>query len=659
MSEVTPGMTRRQLVRGAGVGGAAVALGAAGLQALDPAAAVARLRGASVAPVVPLPSAAQVRADFQRMVDFGPRLTGNDGHNAYIAWLEEELTAAGAEMIPCSSYELTRWEVGKWELDLLDGAGAGPVQLTSYYPRCQETGLEGVTGPFVYGGTLPVPSINEGDITSVLAGVEAWPDQLASWVEGLTGTLGGLEGSILLVDLPVPLPLLFGALLPISTYLNWPGHTIADWIDIDYKRLWLLPGLQMPLSEFALTGCKGVVFILDGSYEGLAGCYGPFDSSFATLPAVYVDRDTGTKLRSLAGARPKARLTVTAERKLVRSPSLVGVIHGEKAENLILNSHTDGEGVAEENCGVSILQLARHFGSLPEGQRLSRSIVISLFTGHMDPQLPEAQGFINDNPGLVGDAAAALTIEHFGMSEWVDDVTGYHPTGEAEVLAIWTTQGDMLTATRESVQAFGLPRTALCRGPVQFGVGSPFQSAGVPQIGAISGPNYLITIDKNSDMDKLDAELGSQQIACIADLMRRLEGYTAAQLRKGDPTLGFPPPSKDAPGDGGVKFEYASCAAPLDDVYGEVLLEVRAVAHNHVLDVELALSDGYAHNVSVLVEHAGRVVARTNIWELGTVPRKLRLRTLKRKAYPAGQCTLVVKDSTGKTLIRRRVQIKR
>jgi hypothetical protein len=245
------------------------------------------------------------------------------------------------------------------------------------------------------------------------------------------------------------------------------------------------------------------------------------------------------------------------------------------------------------------------------------------------------------------------------MSEWVDDETGYHPTGEPEVLAIWTTQGDMLTATRESVQKFGLPRTALCRPPVQFGVGSPFQSDGVPQIGAIAGPNYLLTIDKDSDMDKLDAELASQQIACIADLMWRLEDYTAAQLREGDPTLGFPPPTKDAPGTGGVKFEYASSKPPANDVYGPVLLEVRRVAGDHVLDVSVALSDGYAHNVGISVEHDSRVIARTNIWELGTVARKLKLRTLKRKAYPEGQCTLVVKDSTGKTLIRRHVRIPR
>src|SRR3712207_7196634 len=37
-----------------------------------------------------------VRAEFQRMVDFGPRLTGAPGHEAFTSWLEEEFVAAGA-----------------------------------------------------------------------------------------------------------------------------------------------------------------------------------------------------------------------------------------------------------------------------------------------------------------------------------------------------------------------------------------------------------------------------------------------------------------------------------------------------------------------------------------------------------------------------------
>jgi hypothetical protein len=42
---------------------------------------------------VPLPNAEQVRAEVQQMVDFGPRLTGYPGHDAFCSWIEDEMRA--------------------------------------------------------------------------------------------------------------------------------------------------------------------------------------------------------------------------------------------------------------------------------------------------------------------------------------------------------------------------------------------------------------------------------------------------------------------------------------------------------------------------------------------------------------------------------------
>jgi hypothetical protein len=66
-----------------------------------------------------------MRADFQTMVDFGPRLTGSEPHNRYIAWLESEFTKAGCRLAPCDVYETSRWAVEAFGLDVLEGAGAG------------------------------------------------------------------------------------------------------------------------------------------------------------------------------------------------------------------------------------------------------------------------------------------------------------------------------------------------------------------------------------------------------------------------------------------------------------------------------------------------------------------------------------------------------
>jgi hypothetical protein len=72
---------------------------------------------------------------------------------------------------------------------------------------------------------------------------------------------------------------------------------------------------------------------------------------------------------------------------------------------------------------------------------------------------------------------------------------------------------------------------------------SAVPSSGIPQIGAIAGPEYLVTISEDGHLDKLDEHLAASQIAWPADLARRIDGVSAAGLRQGDPTLGVGAPS--------------------------------------------------------------------------------------------------------------------
>jgi hypothetical protein len=479
------------------------------------------------------------------MVDFGPRLTGNDAHNRFIGWLEREFTAAGLELLPCDVYRTSRWEVGRFGLDVLDGDARGPVKVATYFPRSKETPPAGVTGPLAYAGSPPPVSMNGTDVAALQAGLARYPADLASWAQALPGTLSGSPaGSILLVDLPAPLPITAGLFAPIMTYYNGQGETEADVAASDYKRLWLVPGLSMPLDGFVATGAAGVVFILDASYEALKGQYVPFEWQNEGMPALYVDRDTGARLRAQAAARPKARLTLTATRKTVPSPTVTAVLPGRSKETIIFNTHTDGQGFVEENGPVAFVHLARHFASLPAARRLKRTLVFACWPGHMSNDLPQAQGWIDAHKDLVDRAAAALTVEHLGCSEWSDSADrGYHATGRAELFAVWTSQGKMFDTVRDATVRHDLPRTALMRPPAQFGVGGPFQQAGIPQIGAIAGPEYLLTISDNGELDKLDEKLAAKQIAWLAEIATKLDPVDAAELRAGDPTLGSPAPA--------------------------------------------------------------------------------------------------------------------
>jgi hypothetical protein len=532
-------ISRRDLLGRAAKGGAALALGT---QLAAPRSAAGRVRRQRP---VPLPSPRQVRADFTRMVDFGPRLTGSESHNQYIAWLEDEFTQAGLELMPCDVYQTDRWLTQQAGLQLLAGPSAGQVNVAAYYPRSAQTPAAGITGPLVYGGTAPSLSVSGTDLNAAQAALARYPGELASWAQGLSGLVaGGTQGSVLLVDLPIPPPLDSAVFLPSATYLSWPGHSLADWATSDYKRLWIEPGLGIPLAPFQSLGAAAVVFIVDASHAALKGGYLPFGHGLEPVPALYVDRDTGEQLRALAASRPSSRLTLSGTREKVPVSAVTAVLPGRSKETLIFNTHTDGQGFAEENGGVAFVELARYFASRPAHRRLDRTLVFAAWPGHMTYDLPQTQGWIDAHPDLVKPAAAALTVEHLGCSEWNDSVDGgYHPTGLPEMFAVWTTQGKMFELTRDTVAAHRLPRTALLRPPVQFGVGGAFQSSGVPQIGAIAGPEYLVTVSENGDLDKLDERLAARQIGWLADLATRLDRVPAAQLRQGDPTLGVGAPS--------------------------------------------------------------------------------------------------------------------
>jgi hypothetical protein len=83
--------------------------------------------------VVRLPTAAEVRAEVQRMVDFGLRLTGYPGHDEFCSWVEDEMRAAGFEIAPYDVYECDCYRTEDFGLEVLDGSAPGPVEVPASY----------------------------------------------------------------------------------------------------------------------------------------------------------------------------------------------------------------------------------------------------------------------------------------------------------------------------------------------------------------------------------------------------------------------------------------------------------------------------------------------------------------------------------------------
>lgn len=483
-----------------------------------------------------LPTAAQAYADNATMVGFGPRVTGSTAHNDFLAWLKQEFANAGCQILPDVAYPCFLWEAKSWGLEVLEGIQAGPVPVASYYPRGGETPEGGVVGKLIYAGRAPQPSFS-GDITDVVdlkAAIDRAQREFADWLAATIAGLGAAaNGAVLLVEPASAPPLNVAAIFAIvgAYFTQFPG---GGWATRPYKKNWLVNLVRTPGANTA--GAAGIVYIVDGSFDALAGNYAPFGAGYVGMPALYVDRDTGARLRALAQSQPNVRFTMSATKANTTSPSITAVLPGDGStdEVMIGNTHSDGTNFAEENGTLGLLELARYFHGLKlKGKGLRRDLVFSCVTGHFNSGFPQTQGFIDSHPELIARATHALTIEHLGCTEWFDDSRGYYTTGLPEPATLYHDES-LTPVCLDSFASTNLVNHSLSRskGNLYFGVGGALQSAGIPSMSYIAGPTYLVAngpTQGDGVLDKLDPALQVRQVAWFADMLTRLDGMPSGR----------------------------------------------------------------------------------------------------------------------------------
>jgi hypothetical protein len=523
-------LTRRAFVR-RGLAASGALVGAPSLLALRPAVA-----GAAVDTSL-LPRPEDVYSDVKHMVDLGPRLPGNDAHNAFIDWLDGAFRGAGCQMLPRDEFPFTRWLAQTWSLELLEGPGRGVIPVAGYQPYSGSTPPDGIVAPLAYLGAVPPLGLHGDphDVEDLRATIARVREQLADWARAaIAGIPGGVAGRIVLVDTQCA-PATERTFAPLTTYVYDPDT--SPLATPDFKRIAL--SLIPPASVFAQAGAAGMIVTLDASDAAAAGTYGPYGSPIHGMPGLLVGRDTGARLRSEAQSLPQARLTLTASVKDTSTPQLVGILPGDGStdELMIVNTHTDGQNAFEENGGIGLVWLARYFSSLPRWRRLRRTLVFSATSGHFaGPALPQTRGFIDRHPDLVARAAASLTLEHLGASEWVDDARGYHSTGRPDMFVIWHSQSGIAAPVVESMSGNDLRHSIALRpaGDYMIGVGTALHESGVPTVSQIVAPNYMVSWADGGHLDKFMPERAAREIRWAADLLTRFDAIPAAQLAAGD-----------------------------------------------------------------------------------------------------------------------------
>lgn len=450
---------------------------------------------------VSLPDARQVEADYQRMVDFGPRLPGYEEHLEFCDWIEDEFVKAGLELLPTDQIPYSRWRPGAISLQV----GNQTFEPATTYVRVPGTPPEGITAPLVVDGE------------------------------------GSVDGKIVLVDADVPTPRTAGLFIAMADYWQWRGHTAFEAAAEEFERFAFSDWPS--LGPYADQGAKAVIFISRASRPEVEGNWSPHQAGVQRIPGLVIDRDMGAELKALAASQPDANLKLEAGWKDTFVPQITAVLPGESDEILIINSHTDGQNAFEENGAVALVHMARHFASLSGKRKLNRTLVFVAWPGHMAsvrdrPEdrntLPEQFGWITQHKELFDRTVAAVTIEHLGATRWTDDPEkGYHDTGMSDFYAIWTTLGAMQDLCKVALKESDLQRHALLRPPIQVTPGVAWHHRGIPHVAGISAPKYLVRVSENGDIDKLDAELAARQTAFYAHVVKLLDSADPAALKAG------------------------------------------------------------------------------------------------------------------------------
>jgi hypothetical protein len=486
---------------------------------------------------------AQLREWQLALDDLGLRATGSRVHDGYITSLADRLERVGVQRVHTEPVPFTQWQPSRWALEIVGGAGAGPVSVAAYIPYSGQTPPAGVTAPLIpaaTGGTSQV-----GVVPLAAPGAPAAAPTAA-------------PGQIVLVDVP-PHPLANG-LWDALDYgaprepTHPPGYSSAT----VYNRLWIAqPSSQLDVLSNAKVA--GAIGILDLPAEAAQGMYMPYDAKLRNLPALYVDRDVGARLRQVAAGGGSVRLTLEATVQPISSPNLIGVIPGKSDELVILECHTDGTNGVEDNGQEAILAICQYLTRLPRSA-LARSVLVVLSTGHFAAGDLGTSAFMENHlDDLVKRTAAALTIEHLGALEWLPGPDGrYGLTGNYELGGSFTspfpayvglmrkalqrarvTEDRVLrpwvpavyTNAADPLHSGGQPGGVSPDGLTWPGDGESFWArGGLPASNFITGPNYLLNGGVRV-ADKIEIAALRRQAIAFTDLLLQLTRVPLAQLQ--------------------------------------------------------------------------------------------------------------------------------
>jgi hypothetical protein len=443
--------------------------------------------------------------EIKIMNSFGSRTTGSKGHQQFILWIKNQLNHIGLE-VHSDNYRFHRWEEKKRALFI----NQEEIHVSSAYPYSGETDENGITGELIH--------IKNNNYSKA-------------------------KGKIAVLEINTVKKLPMGLIM--NKRHAFPSNATIVASDGD---LVLTSVLKNPaLKKARRKGVKAVILVWNKvTDKKVEDQYLPFTDEYIGIPAIWVNKTEGKKV--IAAAEKQEQVTVILEaEKQDNAPteSFYVTIEGKnKDESIIINTHTDGINVVEENGAIGILSMIRYLqNSKPE-----RTMIFAFITGHF--RLPVFKGnsqatstWLRCHPelwdGINGHkkAVAGITVEHLGSMEWKETAEGeYRATGDIQTEYTYMGNDQMETIWERAIEGRSLLRTVTLRGhnKFEFGESQPLFEAGIPVLGLIQMPDYLMVNSKSREIEKFNVTLMREQVESLLKATIIVDQTPTKQLGKSD-----------------------------------------------------------------------------------------------------------------------------
>ncbi len=425
------------------------------------------------------PTADDYYCEVQKMVDFGPRLTGFPAHKAFLDYIEDTLVSSGFsvddEVMP-----FRRWD--PTEASLVLHTDSGDQNVTVAYPlvRSRFTEEGGLTLPLVHANDSSASQ--EDRIILDYAEYSAYDG-----IQGCRLKTGDNERE------PKSKPFIYADVDPSVKGLICCLDKPLDRIEMDYQN-------------FATT--------MVSAYD---------ESDWLTsIPTLLLDEDTCKVVADAATNKDKATITLTGTYDEDTTRHLWGILPGKRTkEYILLGTHTDGQNAVEENGIAAKLAMARYFANLAKsGVEFEYSLLFVGVTGHMSEfDVPSAGtwGFCNGHKTLMDGVKTALNFEHLGVPE--QDAGGAYGYYTSDPLDAELFNGTLIMETTDHLPV----KIEHGRTPPMEGSAVGFRP-GYCDLKTIAGviyPWYYLNL-KYGGIDKLNKEYLFQQADTIRSITEKL-----------------------------------------------------------------------------------------------------------------------------------------